>query len=146
MVKVYLSDLRDASTRYGLPVEVRRCIYEQLAGGCPLPLIALLHMKLETADRLAGHYVLVIGADLDGVTVVDGTSGKQKRYRRDAFCRSWEGYVVMPTEGQSDWLLLLAISTTVWMLAGWLMLRANRSGIRTSRSAGSEAPTDARAK
>jgi ABC-type bacteriocin/lantibiotic exporter with double-glycine peptidase domain len=138
-----LVEVRDTSTRYGLPAEVRRCTYEQLVGGCRLPLIAFVQSSLETADCGTGHYVLVVDADSEGITLVDGTSGEQKLYLRDAFCRNWKGYVVVPVRGQPDWLLLLTISFVVWMLVGWFILRSNRSGIHMSRSAGLEVSTDA---
>jgi len=37
-----LAQLRDASTRYGVPAEIRRCTYQELVGGCTFPLVALL--------------------------------------------------------------------------------------------------------
>ncbi|HTU94143.1 MAG TPA: cysteine peptidase family C39 domain-containing protein [Gemmataceae bacterium] len=129
-----LAELRDASTRYGLPAEIRRCTYEQLIGGCLLPLIALLRPDPETAGRGTGHYVLVVDADSEGVTVVDGTSGEPKRFSRDVVCRNWEGYVIVPAGTQVDWQPLLAISVLAWLLIGWFTLRLNRSGTHMSRS------------
>jgi ABC-type bacteriocin/lantibiotic exporter with double-glycine peptidase domain len=123
-----LTDLRDASTRYGLPAEVRRCTYQELVQECRLPLIALLHPGVETGNRSAGHYVLVVGADSDGVTLVDGTSGEQDRYPRDSFCRIWQGYAVVRAVSQANWRPLLAVSAAAWAGVGLLILGARRRG------------------
>lgn len=141
-----LTEMRDASTRYGLLAEIRRCTYEQLIGGCSLPVIALLHQGVQIAGPRIGHYVLIVDADSDGVTLVDGSSGERKRCLRDAFCRSWKGYVVLPVGDKPDWLPLLAMSIAFWMLVGWFILQANRSGSCLNGSTEAEVPTDASAR
>lgn len=130
-----LTELRDSSTRYGIPADVRCCTYEQLAEGNALPLIALMQPWRESDSRGAGHYVVVVDADPDGITLLDGTSGKQTRLSRDAFCHNWKGFVVVESGNRSDGLLL-ALSVAAWMLLAWLIFRANRSGTRENRSIG----------
>jgi hypothetical protein len=126
-----LTQLRDASVRLGLPAEVRRCTYEQLVGECRLPLIALLHPWLEMAGQNEGHYVLVVDANSEGVTIIDGTSGGRDHFLPEAFCREWKGYVVMPSRGQWDWRALLALSVAGWVLFGGWILRAHGRGTRS---------------
>jgi ABC-type bacteriocin/lantibiotic exporter with double-glycine peptidase domain len=138
-----LAGLRDASTRYGLPAEVRRCSYEQLLAGRPLPLIALMRSGPEIPGASDGHYVLVFDVDVEGVRLVDGTTCQQERYPRDVFCRNWKGYVVVSAESQPNWLLLLTSSVVAWVLIIWLILRQNRAGNHTSRLAKLEVPEDA---
>lgn len=121
-----LAELRDASTRYGLPAEVRCCTYKELISGCTFPLVALLQPGQGMDHHSSGHYVLVLDADLEGVTLVDGTSGEQDYLPRAGFCRSWKGYIVVPAMVQSSWLLLLVSMVPGWLLVGWLVLRSTR--------------------
>jgi hypothetical protein len=138
-----LGELRDASTRYGLSSEVRRCTYEQLVGECPLPLVALLRPGPEIGGRGPGHYVLVVHADSDAITLIDATSGRQISSPRAAFCRDWKGYVVVPTGGRPSWLPLLAGTGAAWALVGWLTLRLKSPGTCASRLTQSEVSSDA---
>lgn len=138
-----LAELRDLCARYSLPAEVRSCTYEQLLKACRLPLIALVHPRLDTGNLNDGHYVLVVDADADGVTLIDGTSGEEYRSTRDKFCHIWQGYVVVQVGGQTDWWLLLGISAAGWALIAWLILRSNCCGIRPKRFTEEGIPTEA---
>lgn len=122
-----LRELRDASTRYGLPAAVRRCTFEQLTGECPMPVVALMESSIEVAGSAVGHYVLVVNADTKAVSVVDGTSGEQKRCAREAFCRAWKGYVIVATESQLSWLRLVSI-VAAGAFVGWVIRQSKRSG------------------
>jgi len=140
-----LAQLRDASTRYGVPAEIRRCTYQELVGGCTFPLVALLQPESGNDPQHAGHYVLVLDANSEGVSLVDGTSGELHHHGRDWFCRKWKGYVVAPAEGRLSWLLLLAEIVAAWVLVGWLILRSNRSGRDTAPMKVLEGRSDANA-
>ena len=137
-----LSELHDASGRYGLPSVIRLCTYEQLCRRCPFPVVALLHPKAYLGSHGAGHYVLVIDADSEAVTLIDGTSGKENRCAPGEFCRDWHGYVIVPAVGQTSWLPL-AITSAACALVGWLILRQGRSVARAGRLILSEVSRDA---
>jgi ABC-type bacteriocin/lantibiotic exporter with double-glycine peptidase domain len=123
-----LSDMRDASVRYGLPAEVRRCTYAELVDQCPLPLIALLREDIGPAGRRNGHYVLVLEANISDVVLLDGTTGETIQYPRDAYLSDWQGYVLMATSGEPNWFLLLAVSGAAWAIVGWFVRRSRRAG------------------
>jgi hypothetical protein len=127
-----LAELRDASKNYGLPAEARRCTYRELIDGCRLPLVALLRPAIGIDHRGPGHYVLVVNADSEGVTLIDGTTAEQTYCVRDRFSRDWTGYVVMPEVVQPNWLLI-ATTVPMWVLIGWLAFRSTRP--RTGSSA-----------
>jgi hypothetical protein len=141
-----LTDLKNTSDRYGLPADVRRSTYEQLVNGCSLPLIALLRPGIQSASSAPGHYVLVLEADSEGVTLIDGTSGWHEWHSRNEFCRSWKGYVVVAAWGQPNWLLLLAINVAAWAVVALLIIPSYRHGARSSDSTNSGVSTDARTK
>jgi len=128
-----LAQLRDASTRYGLPAEIRRCTYQELVGAVPFPLVVLLQPGFDDDQQHAGHYVLVLDANSEGVSLVDGTSGELIHLGRHRFCRNWQGYVLVEAEGRFSWLLIWAGTIAAWILAAWALLRSNRSKAGTER-------------
>jgi hypothetical protein len=122
-----LAQLRDASTRYGLPAEIRRCTYQELLSAVPFPLVVLLQPGFDDDQQQhAGHYVLVLAANSEGVSLVDGTSGELIQLARHRFCRKWKGYVLVEAEGRFSWLLICAGTIAAWILPGWAFLRSNR--------------------
>lgn len=91
-------------------------------------MIALL--DAESLDQ--GHYVLVIRADSDGVSLIDGTTGDRYWCAAADFVRSWRGYVIVAARTQPHWLLAVVISAAGWVLIGSVVLRSKECVVGVS--------------
>ncbi len=113
-----MADLRRVAIRLGLPSRVVRAGSSDLAG-FTLPVIAHLRGR-------GGHFVLLLGANTNVVSVSDMTNGRINDMSHDSFLAVWSGYLLVPDDGiplrfwvlGSGAVLALAVCLLNWR-RGW---------------------------
>jgi hypothetical protein len=140
--------LRNAALDLGLAdAGVYRCSFDDLVG-CPKPLIAHLTLPLNPAEAgaaEAGHYVVVLSADQEHVTYLDGSFGTTRVSGTGQFRKRWSGHVLLPAGSPGGswvgWGTLAVPCLVVPLGLGYWRLRRSR---RAGPAPGPAGPDDAR--
>ena len=91
---ISMSELRRVAHTFSLPCQVRRFSSVDQIERCNLPIIAHFNTAIMDSLTSGGHYVIVLGIDKNGVTLIDGTSGRVHRFKRDRFVAYSSGYIL----------------------------------------------------
>jgi hypothetical protein len=127
-----LAELRDCSRRFGVEASIYQAGPQSLLRA-PLPLIA--HWEEE---RGAGHYVVVIASNADGVQCVDGTTVAIRALPWPEFQKRWSGYVLVFQE-RPWWWPLMPVAAALGLAAGALSFLSWRHSHRLAAAAGRHA-------
>lgn len=120
-----LKDMRAAAAGFGLRSRVVRATPEQLVR-CSLPVVA--HVEDDSRNEfdrgLRGHFVVVVAADPESVSYIDGTLGIIKAEAADSFLRQWTGLLLVRDDDRP-----LAPYTLVGLGAAGCLLLAIGAGL-----------------
>jgi ABC-type bacteriocin/lantibiotic exporter with double-glycine peptidase domain len=124
--------MRDCAARLGVNSAVLRGTRHDLISS-QKPLIA--HFKgSEHSTYPTGHYVVVLSADEEHVSFIDGTTAQTKRFRTERFAAFWSGHVLAPSQPNMEAGRREAIFTIgFWSVAGlgWAGARVIRRRTRS---------------
>ena len=133
-----LTQLQEAGEKRGLACRMGKTNPQGLRS-LPKPLIAHLD-RLSGRGQARGHYVLVLAAHEENLTVMDGTSGIIETTPWRTFQRRWSGYVLYVDE---DTHFYQYLPTGVFLLAGGLLAFAvERNWARRHSSAKAQLAAD----
>jgi len=90
-----MADLRKAASGLGLPSRVVKSSVDRL-GDWQLPAIAHLHTR-------SGHFVLLLQATPESVTIGDMNNGQINTIVLDRFSELWSGYLLVPGSARGGW-------------------------------------------
>jgi hypothetical protein len=111
-----LSELQQAASRLGVKTAVSRCSMAELMH-MPKPVIAYLRLETGDTPERAGHYVVVMAANENGVEFIDGTFATALKDSASNFEAVWSGHVLAPAAAQG-WVRPLALIAAVGLWVG----------------------------
>jgi hypothetical protein len=111
-----LLELQQAASRLGARTTMSRCSMAELVQ-VPKPVIAHLHPEMPDSQADAGHFVVVVRADKDGVEAIDSTFAASFHYSVAHFESVWSGHILAPAPPQT-WARPLALTVVVGIWLG----------------------------
>ena len=120
-----LTQLKRSAEDHGLPCRLRKTGPEGLRA-LPMPVVAHLDL-VGVRGESGGHFVVVLRADDNGLTIVDGTTADTRITPWRDFERRWSGYVMYVSRGSTvvEWA-----PTAAALAAGALLGYLAERGLR----------------